>query len=108
VRIRTGIALTAMAVATSLPTAALAASERMHLNCEETEVGRIERTNGASWWDEAGNTYTTTHLRVTRTEDGQVVYEKAYGNQRPQQTLTCTAEHFDFTWEVELVRAGRR
>jgi hypothetical protein len=106
VRIRTGIALTAMVVATSLPTAALAASERMHLDCEETELGRIERTNGASWWGEDGSVYTTTHLQVTRGD--QVIHEHAYGNQRPQQTLTCTAEHFEFTWEVELVRAGRR
>ena len=105
-RIRTGIALTAMVVATSLPTAALAASERMYLDCEQEELGRIERTNGASWWDEGGSVYTTTHLLVTR--DGQVVYEQAYGNQRPQQTLACTAEHFGFTWEVELVRAGQR
>lgn len=100
------MALTAMVVATSLPTAALAASERMHLDCEQEALGRIERTNGASWWDEGGNVYTTTHLRVT--QDDQMVYEHAYGKQRPQQTLTCTAEHFDFTWEVELVRAGQR
>jgi hypothetical protein len=105
VRIRTGIALTAMVVATSLPTAALAASERMHLDCEQEALGTIERTNGASWWGEDGSVYTTTHLRITQGD--QVIHEHAYGNQRPQQTLTCTAEHFDFTWEVELVRAGR-
>lgn len=88
---------------------ASAASERMHLYCASGSLeGRtFERTNGASWWDvEDGTVYTTRSIRVTHPDHG-TVHEHTYG-QKSAEGGTCTASHFGFTWELQLVRAGAR
>jgi hypothetical protein len=107
-RIRaTAIAVTA-ALAATLPTAALAAAERMQLRCDSgTLAGRtLERTNGSSWWDVAdGTVYTTSSLTVSEGDD--VVHSQHYGA-KGTSPETCTGTHFDFTWDVELVASAPR
>lgn len=88
---------------------ASAASERMQLLCESGSLeGRtFERTNGASWWDvEDGGVLTTHSIRVTHPDHG-TVYEHTYGR-KSAEAETCTATHFGYTWELELVPAGAR
>ena len=101
----TGIAAMAMA---GLATPTLAQSERMALECTGgTLAGHtIERSNGASWWDQDGSAvYTTRHLQVSSGDE--VVFEKIYGV-KSGPSETCTGEHFGFTWDVELAVSGRR
>lgn len=99
-----GVAVTATALvlAPSLPAAADA--ERMELHCDDGST--IERSNGASWWGvdhDAG--YTAEYLLVTHGTD--IVYEKTYGTRGPQADRSvCTADHFGYTWRVQLVRTS--
>lgn len=100
----TGIA--ALLVA-SLSVPGVARSERMELRCAAgTLAGHtIERSNGASWWDErAGTVYTTRHVEISAGDE--TVFEKTYGL-KSGPTETCTAEHFGFVWTVELAASGR-
>ena len=83
------------------------AAERMRLNCASgTLAGHtIERTNGSSWWDvNSGTVFTTKSMSVR--EGNESVYEKDYGV-KSGEVESCVADHFDFTWEVELVEAGK-
>lgn len=114
VKIRTPL-LPALALALSLaaPAPAWAANDRMELYCHEgtLEGHTLERTNGSSWWDTVdGTTYTTKTLLVTG-QDGTIVHEKGYGaearSEKRSEAESCTADHFGFTWEIEVVRAGR-
>lgn len=84
-----------------------ASGERMQLHCDSgTLAGHtLARTNGSSWWDvEFGTVFTTKSLVIS--EGGEVVYEKDYGT-KTGTVESCVADHFDFTWEVELVESGQ-
>lgn len=96
------VAVTAMVLAPALPAAA--DSERMQLHCDDGRT--IERTNGASWWGVDHNAgYTTEHLLVRQGDE--VVYEKDYATRGGKaKRSTCVANHFDYTWTVELVRTS--
>ena len=106
----TAVAILTMGLAMSAPTAALGASDRsdrMELHCDEgtLEGTTLERSDGASWWDvEDGTVYTTQSLLITDGE-GNTVFEHDYG-QKSHEAETCTGEHFGFTWDVSVVRAG--
>ena len=105
---RAAIAAITAAIVASLPATAFAASERMQLTCESgsLEGHQLERTNGSSWWDVAEDTlYTTTRLVIT--SDGETVHEQRYGS-KATAPETCTADHFEFTWDVELVASAPR
>lgn len=95
-------AVIALVLSPALP--ASADSERMQLHCDGGLT--IERTNGASWWGVDHHAdYTTEHLLVTQDED--IVYEKHYGTRGPQaERATCIAEHFGYTWTVQLVHTS--
>ena len=85
---------------------ATAGSERMQLECLSGDLAghTLERTNGSSWWDvEDGTVYTTKSLTITSGDD--VVYERDYGK-RSRVAVTCTGDHFDWTWNLEVVEAG--
>jgi len=108
VRIRTGMLLAATVVATSLPTAALASSERMQLPCGG-ELGTIERSNGNSWWGQDGTVYTTAYIRVSEPTEDVTYHEKRHGSSRPHETVTCDAvAPSGLRWQLELVPAGKR
>ena len=96
------VAATALVVFPALPAAADA--ERMQLHCDDGRT--IERTNGASWWgvgDDAG--YTTEHLLVMQGDE--VVHEKDFGTRGGgAERSTCVADHFGYSWAVELVRTS--
>lgn len=97
------VALAATAVSA---TPAAAGSERMQLHCESGSLAghTLERSNGSSWWDvHGGAVYTTKSIKVSGDEG--VVYEHGYGK-KSNAPETCTGTHFDWTWELQLVRAG--
>jgi hypothetical protein len=106
-RISTAVFVTTLLTA-SLSVPALAANERMELECTggDLEGTTLERTNGSSWWEQSsGTVYTTRSILVTHQYD--TVYEHTYGKKSgPAQT--CVADHFGFTWHVEVVAAGSR
>jgi hypothetical protein len=88
---------------------ASAGAERMYLECESGTLNgtTIERSNGASWWDVNDRTvYTTRHIRIEHADFG-VVHEHTFGA-KSGPVDTCTADHFGFSWTVEVVRAGGR
>lgn len=88
-------------------TPAAAGSERMQLHCESgtLEGHTLERTNGSSWWNvETGTIYTTKSLTISDDDQG-IVHHHDYGK-KSQDADTCTAEHFDWTWDLEVVAAG--
>lgn len=99
-----GVAFAATALVLGPVPPAAAESERMQLHCDGGLT--IERTNGASWWGVDHNAgYTAEHLLVTQGAD--MVYEKDYGTRGPQaDRSTCTADHFEYTWTVQLVRTS--
>ena len=105
-KIRTTLAGAAFAVSVlGAPTPAAASAERMQLTCHDgTLAGHtLERTNGSSWWDvDDGTVYTTKSLLIT--EGDQVVYEKNYGHTASAEE-TCVGDHFEWTWNVTVVRA---
>lgn len=108
---RATIATMAIALGATAATAvpAGAAAERMQLACDGGSLAghTIERTNGSSWWDvETGDVYTTKSIVVSSEEEG-TVYAKDYGEKAGGTTEDCTAAHFEFTWQLELVRVGQ-
>jgi hypothetical protein len=107
-RICTAVFATTLLTA-SLSAPAVAASDRMELKCTGGELAgtTLERTNGSSWWEQpTGTVYTTRSIVVTHEEYG-TVYEHTYGKKSgPAQS--CIADHFGFTWSVEIVAAGSR
>lgn len=85
---------------------AAAGSERMQLHCASGSLQghTLERTNGSSWWDvDTGTVYTTKSLTVS--DDQGIVHQQDYGK-KSQAAETCTAQHFEWTWDVEVVDAG--
>lgn len=93
------------ATAASGATPAAAGNERMQLHCESGDLaGRtLERSNGSSWWDVAdGTVYTTKWVTVSGGED--VVYHHEYGK-KSGTPETCTAQHFEWTWDLVVVEA---
>ena len=85
---------------------AAAGSERMQLHCESGSLAghTLERSNGSSWWDvDDGTVYTTKSITVSGDEG--VLYQHDYGR-KAKAPETCTATHFDWTWELEVVRTG--
>lgn len=87
-------------------TPAAASSEKMQLHCESGSLAdhTLERSNGSSSWDvDDGVVYTTKSIKVSGDEG--VVYEHACGK-KAKAAETCTATHFDWTWELEVVRTG--
>lgn len=97
------VALGATAVSA---TPAAAGSERMQLHCESGSLAghTVERSNGSSWWDVGdGALYTTKSIKVSGDEG--IVYQRDYGK-KAKAAETCTATHFDWTWELELVQTG--
>lgn len=110
-RVPVRAAVAAVVVVSLLVPAASGGSEaeRMQLACDSGLV--IERANGSSWWGVGpdgtrdGTVYTTRSVTVTDAGGG-VVYAHDYGQKgRGAGSTTCTAEHFGWTWTVELVRA---
>lgn len=102
---RTQVALTVAGAVLMLPGPALAASDRMQLECQGTSLV-VERTNGASWWGSDGTVYTTQYLRI---EDARGTFEKRYGHVA-QDHISCVADHdvhgSSSRWTVHLVLAG--
>lgn len=87
-------------------TTAAAASERMQLECTSGSLAghTLERSNGSSWWDvEDGTVYTTKSITVSGDEG--VVFQHDYGK-KAKESETCTGTHFEWTWDLELMRAG--
>ena len=101
--------------AVALPTAALAVPVGgMVLECADGPT--LTRTNGLSWWGLGsdgtpdGSVYVTTRLRITSLE-GELQYAMDVGDDRPQLTSSCVAQHGPFDdgypgsiWDVTLVR----
>jgi hypothetical protein len=95
--------------ATAAAAPAGAAAERMQLDCDGGSLAghTLERTNGSSWWDVgSGDVYTTKSIVVSSEEEG-TVYAKDHGTKAGGSTEGCTATHFEFTWQLQLVRVGK-
>lgn len=100
------LAATMAVTAASGGTPAAASSERMQLHCLSGSLQGdiLERTNGSSWWDtDTGAVYTTKSLTIS--DDQGIVHQHDYGK-KSQAAETCTAKHFEWTWDVEVVEAG--
>jgi hypothetical protein len=105
-RIRTVVGVTTL-LTTCLTAPALAANDRMQLECTGGDLAgtTIERTNGSSWWAQPDDTvYTTRYIRVTD-EQGDTLYEHNHGK-KSGPTQSCVGNHFGSTWYVEIVAAG--
>jgi hypothetical protein len=102
---------TVVGVATLLTTClaapALAANDRMQLECIGGDLAgtTLERTNGSSWWSQPSGSVSTTRSISVTDADGTTVYEHTYGKKSgPAQS--CVAQHYGYTWQVEIVAAG--
>lgn len=83
-----------------------AVSERMQLEGTSGSLAgyTLARSNGWSRRDaEDGRVYTTKSITVNG--DQGVVYRHDYGT-KAQGSKTCTDTHFEWTWDLELMRAG--
>lgn len=102
--------LSMLGIGTATAGPAVDEERRMQLHCDDAEL-TIMRTNGASWWgiqgDQSdGSVYVTRELSI-RDDEGEVVYQKVYGNKNPHRAvITCEAEHFGFHWVVTMVRTA--
>lgn len=97
---------TAAGATAAAAAAAAAGSERMQLHCESGSLAghTLERSNGSSWWGvDDGTVYTTKSITVSGDEG--VVYHRDYGK-KDKAPGTCTATHFGWTWQLEVVRTG--
>lgn len=110
-RTRTKVAIASLAISMAAGAGAApvaAANERMELQCTEGSLAgsTFERTNGSSWWDvQSGAVYTTKSIIVS--DDAGIVHAKEYGNRTGHVPATCSGAHFEFTWDLELVRVGK-